>query len=428
VALPSPDVSAIARPLAGHRWRDFARDGVLLFGSTLVANLANYAFHFLVSRRLPVAEYGTVTSLIAALTIAGIPSVILATIVAKYSAELTALGDLPRLRVLAERFAVTAFIVGGVIGATAAFNGARIASFLRIDDAGLLVLLGAVTVCAVLTPTIRAVLQGMHQYGTFATSTVLEVGGRAFFGVTAVELGGGVRGVLGGYLIGSLVALVYTVVAVALACGRAREKTVIDVKRLILTSGAIAATIVAQTLLAYIDVVAVKHYLQAESAGMYGAVATLGKAVLFASSFAPMLVLPRAAAIGRQRAVVFRQGLVVVGSIGLIGVMGFALLAEQILNITYGARYRAAAPLLAPYGIAMAFLAGTNLITSFAIGAHRFTFVVPLIIAAVIEVVALAFFHASLQEVVGAVVASQVLAFGAVFVATTSGRWKIKDG
>jgi O-antigen/teichoic acid export membrane protein len=428
VALRSPDVSAIARPLTRHRWRDFARDGALLFGSTLAANIANYAFHFLVSRRLPVAEYGTVTSLIAALTIAGVPSVILATIVAKYSAELTAVGDLARLRSLAERFALFALVAGAVIGATAAINGARIAAFLRIDDPGLLMLLGAVTVCAVVTPTIRAVLQGTHRYGSFAASTVLEIGGRACFGVLAVELGGGVRGVLGGYLVGSLIALCYTAIMVAIACGPVREKTVIDVRRLVLTTGAIGAATVAQSLLAYVDVVAVKHYLAADSAGMYGSVATLGKAVLFASGFAPMLVLPRAASATRGRVVVLSQGLAAVGLIGVAGIAGFGLLSHAVIQITYGARYLAAAPLLAPYGLAMAFLAATNLVVSFAIGAHRFGFVIPLVAAAGFEVAALALHHGSLREVVSAVAVSQALAFGAVLVAATNRRRESKHG
>ena len=82
---------------------DFVRYGAVVFVAQLGANVLNFLFHVLVSRRVGVAPYGELNALLAGLTILSVPALILTTIVVKYAAEFHAVDDVPRLRALALR-------------------------------------------------------------------------------------------------------------------------------------------------------------------------------------------------------------------------------------------------------------------------------------------------------------------------------------
>ena len=47
---------------------DFARHGLLVFASSMLVNIFNFVFHFTISRRLGVAEYGDLYALFSTLS------------------------------------------------------------------------------------------------------------------------------------------------------------------------------------------------------------------------------------------------------------------------------------------------------------------------------------------------------------------------
>ena len=82
---------------------EFVRHGALVFASTIVVNGLNYVYHFVMSRRLGVVDYGALASILAGLVIASVPATILTMVVVKYAAEFKAVGDRKRLRALGDR-------------------------------------------------------------------------------------------------------------------------------------------------------------------------------------------------------------------------------------------------------------------------------------------------------------------------------------
>ena len=52
---------------------DFVRHGLLVFASSMLVNFFNYGFHFVVSRKLGVVDYGDLFALFAALGLMTVP-------------------------------------------------------------------------------------------------------------------------------------------------------------------------------------------------------------------------------------------------------------------------------------------------------------------------------------------------------------------
>src|SRR5580700_9510597 len=91
---------------------DFVRHGLIVFASSTLVNLFNYIFHFFMSRRLGVVDYGALASIFAGLVIVSVPAAILTMVVVRYAAEFKALSDFARLRRLGDRVLVLTSLVG----------------------------------------------------------------------------------------------------------------------------------------------------------------------------------------------------------------------------------------------------------------------------------------------------------------------------
>src|SRR6202011_1290105 len=68
--------------------RSLAGDAGLVIGAALAANLLNYAFHFIISRRLGPDDYGTLTAMLAIAAMTGVIGAALSSVALQETAQL----------------------------------------------------------------------------------------------------------------------------------------------------------------------------------------------------------------------------------------------------------------------------------------------------------------------------------------------------
>ncbi|MBI3978180.1 MAG: oligosaccharide flippase family protein [Chloroflexi bacterium] len=151
------------------------------------------------------------------------------------------------------------------------------------------------------------------------------------------------------------------------------------------------------------DVIAVKHFFPPETAGQYAALSTLGKALFMVTNAFDTALFPAAAAAHAAGSSAGRQLHLALAGIAATVAPSLAiywLLAEPLVHLLFGERYAAAAPLLGPYGLAIAALALAATLAKYALAFGRATLCGPLLVLAAAELAALAAFHESLEQVV----------------------------
>jgi len=79
---------------------EFVRHGLLVFVASMAINVFGYGFHFAISRRVGVEQYGVLSALNSLLMVSVVLSQIAATIVVKYAAEFRATDDRAHLAAL----------------------------------------------------------------------------------------------------------------------------------------------------------------------------------------------------------------------------------------------------------------------------------------------------------------------------------------
>jgi len=387
---------------------DFVRHGLLVFIATMAINVFGYGFHFAISRRVGVEQYGVLSALNALLMISLVFGQIAAIVVVKYAAEFRVTDNRAHLGALARKLVRFGAIATAVVIAFGIVVARPLASYLRIPDVAAVVLTTTIIGITIATPSLRAVFQGVEDFKTWALSAVLESLGKFVAGVAFVYAGFGVVGAFAGWALGSAISIAYTAVVLLRRFGREPDNTLsIDVRRLVKTMAGVSLATLLLTGISNTDVLVVKHFVDPRTAGLYGALALSGRILFFLVGFVPIVVLPRAsnlALAGKSAIGVLVQAFAISALLSGIGLVGYAFFPKFVVTSLAGAAFAGATPYVFTYGIAMVLLAGINVVVMYKIGIHRFDFIAPLGLCAVGEVVGISLRHATLYEVIAVLV------------------------
>lgn len=391
---------------------DFARSSALLFGATMALNACNYAFHFLASHRLGPRVYGEVASLISLVSLISIPAAVLSTIVAKYVAEFMAAGERGRARWFCSRLLRIALSLGAVVILLFGAFHAQIGAYLSIPSLPALVLCGALICLGLASGILRSVLQGAQDFAALSLVVLVEGLGKVLIGGCAILAGLGLIGAVGGIFLANLLSAAYAWYSARFLRRSPPQPTPLDrsvVARLVAVA---AATSIAITLPSFLDVVLVKHYFDATTAGFYSATSLIGKVFLFVLGVLPAVILPRAAS-QRVLGTSSRSSLILALSLSaLTSAAGLLLLAtfpQSIVRAMVGGDYLPIVPYLVEYALAMIALGTTSIVSAYKIGRQEYAFVIGLVLVALGEFGAIAIHHATIRDVIHILLAGNAL-------------------
>ncbi len=393
---------------------DFVRHGLLVFVSTTLINVLGYAFHFAISRKIGVEQYGVLSALNAAFMISGVVGAIGTTVVVKYTAEFRANGDGAHLAALVRNLTRYGSIAAVLVMACGIAASPAIAAYLKIANVTAVGFTMVVIGFGVATPCLRGILVGTEDFRRYAVSTVLESTLKAIFGIGLVYAGFGVVGAFAGWAAGSAFALVYTIVILSRAYRSIPGAPLyIDFARLSRTMANVAAATLLVSTISNADVLVVKHFADPTTAGLYGALSLSGKILLFLVGFLPTVVLPKATRLalsGKSSSLVFLQALGLSVAMSSAGLVVYYFFPALVVTTLAGASFAPAAPYVFTYGFAMVLLAGLNVVVVYKIGIHRFDFLVPLAVCAIGEVAGMSLYHRSLSDVIAVLVIGNLVA------------------
>ena len=378
----------------------FARDTAILAGANILANLFNYGYQMLMARMLLPAEYGVLASLLAMFMILSVISPAFQLSAAKYTATARTEGGETQVRALWGHFLKRALVVGLAGSVLALALLPALSRLLHVDSIGLLVLLAASFLFALALPVNMGVLQGLQRFAMLSVGMLGTTFIRIALGVSLVALGLGVYGAFLPLLVGFIVVFGLTLVPLRkLPRGNASPPVAGWAAYIGWTSLALGAFVV----LANMDVVLAKYYLDADTAGEYAAVAVLGRIVLFAPVGAIFVMFPKTAdrslPASRRRALLTLSLLYTLATAGVV-LAAYALFPNAIVSALVGGQYASISSSLLPYAGGMLGLAVAFLLIHYFLSINRTTVAYAVMAAVVVQLVLTLVFHASVDELV----------------------------
>lgn len=283
------------------RTRRLGAASVVLFAATAVVNASMVVFHRLLSQSLG-AAYAQLVALIAVSNVLSNVTLGVNTFLVKafaHDAEIKGPGAVAaRLKGL-----LRPGLLGlGSLLALLLLLSPVLAAYLKLPSAALVAMVMALFAVGVLLLALRAAVQGLHHFGWLGLSLMGEGFGRVG---GALAWGSGVAGALSAMLLGQVAGIGLALAGLA-GIGPAPKAAPASVqgwRKALREAGSDTAVLTLFALLAFLDVMVLKHHLPDQQAALYGRAALVAKSFLYLAGALNLVLLPaasRALAAGRD--------------------------------------------------------------------------------------------------------------------------------
>ena len=405
--------------------RAIASGGAILGIAMIAANGGNYLLNVFLGRWLTPAEFADANLMVTIMLLATAVAVSLQLIGARFTSvfetERSAGGDVDEsiagLRVWLERRA----LMGGAFLALVLAGGAEWwREFFNSADALPFLVLGLGMPFYFIQAVGRGELQGRLSFRSLAATFVVEMLVRVIAGTVLVALGLGVLGATIG-LTASFVAVwahVRFLVKRGQKSGTVASTIPADVVRSVTVyAGPIAILLAGQIIVNNGDVLVAKRFLDPETAGIYAAIALVGRAVFFLSWSVATTLFPVSAkqsAGGATTNTLLNRAIIVVAALGVCFVIGARVAGGFVLGRVFGPEYGDISGPLAWYAFATSMFAIANLIASHHLAGDRVRESVVLVLGGLLQTLLLFFGRGSIEGLIIAQVVAMALLLLAV--------------
>lgn len=391
-----------------------AKNSAIVFIGAMLTNVTSYLYHVAVGRILGPVGYGELAALISIFYILNAPSAVLQNIVVKFFSTLKAKhqdNQAKNLLLFITKFTFILEIVCFIV--LIPFVG-MMAKYLNITHVSYLVYLYFIFALSLLGILNVSVLQGYQKFVQMTAITNLSNGLRLIFGIIGAFFGVGWALIanIGSNLIGYLAAFVPLKGLLHLK----PSKVTISAKSAFLYSVPTFLALLAVTALYSQDVVLVKHFFNAQTAGVYSSISVLGKIIFFASSSIGFVAFPMLAerkTLNKPYHSIVFSSLAVVAFISLGLTIGYFAFPLFIVKVLFGRAFLGAIPYLGAFGLFMSFYSLSNLFTTMYLALEKTSVWIFVIAAAVTQIITINLYHSTLSVVIR----NNTLIVGGLFVA-----------
>ena len=365
--------------------------------SAMIVNLGNYLYNLIVGRMLGPSQFADASLLVTMLLVLSFLAMTFQLTAAKFSAEMD--GEESQLLVsLMSRYGL---VVGAVISLCMVLFSNQLQLFFQSQSAWMYIIFALCVPLYFLMSVGRGHVQGIRNFRLLSISYQVEMLIRLCGTVALLRL----------LDVDPAISISLGILAsVALGYLPIRNKRVMPIS----SAGRITKTLLvfatytlvyelSQVLINNTDILLVKHYFAAEEAGLYAALAMIGRVVFFIAWMFAMILLPHVVAAEKagkdSRSLLWKY----VGYTAILGaiITGVSyMLPELIVHILFGTAYVEIASLLWLYALATSLFAVANMFAYYFLSRSVYGPIYLTFIVGLLQIFGLVAFHDTLLQVV----------------------------
>lgn len=382
------------------------QDSSILVVATLVGGALNYAYQIAMGRLLGPEQYGVFGSLFALSYVLLIVSAGIGYVTTKYVSTLEGGRLAGFMRGIAVRVGVLTVVL--FLGLAAA--SPWLASFLKIGDPFLVVVLGFAILLGPLNAVTRGSLRGLQEFvlmgGTGVGTALLKL----LSGVALVVAGYGVYGAIGAIAVAQVV--MFAAVLFYLRHWYLDEPEFDDF-------GPVYRYAVPSVLMAFcfnvptnVDVMLVKHAFTSSQAGFYTSVSVFGKVLVFLPMGISNALFPKVSegqSNGDRTMHLLGRALLYAGVVVAGAVVVLSVAPSFFVGLLFGAAYLPAAGLLPWYAAAIGVFSVCVVLLNYSLASDDLRFVKAFTVLTIAEIALVYMFSTSMLQVVQVLLAVNVV-------------------
>ncbi len=399
----------------------FVRDSFIYVTGVFAVGALGYAFHFLVSRKLSISEYGELQSLLAVYSILSVFASALYYFVIKHSSVFAKFKDYKAnkdfINFINEKSKKTALILFIFFLLISPW----LYRFLRLPNFwGLLFVISA-TFSGLAFAVYAGELNAWEEFFSFNAISFLSALVKLMLGFLLAMLFASASIVAVSLLIASLVAWFLARYVVSKKILKNQERITekkweeyfpgVNFKKMILRTFIFSTLFI---LVVNLDVVLVKSLTTSQITGYYGALSLLGKIIFLVNSAIIAVALPKACVAGHRGQKASKIILEAYGLIFLVGILGiflYFLFPKFIIIVLFGAKYATFKSTLWPFALMGLILSLFSLEANFSYARHDFRISYILVATVFLMIFGIYFFHQNIENMIWTINVSFLLGY-----------------
>lgn len=375
----------------------FTGSFLMIVGSNF-ANFVAYIYHLIIGRLLGPSSYGDLVAILSLIGLLTSIFIFFSIVIVKF----ISVSKGKELENAFNWFTRLGIISGLVVSFLILLIAGNISSFLHIDRK-IILLISPVFFFSVLSLVWRAVLQGLLKFKELVTVVSAEMIIRFILSLVFIFIGLSIFGATLGILVGAGLSLYLNKLLLKQFKIKLKGITYNQNVRVLKYAAPVAVASLATNSFFSTDVLLVKHFFTAEEAGLYSALSNLGKIILYGTAPVAAVMFPM---ISKKYEEGKSYGRIIFMSFVFTAVISFSILVVYLflpnlaIEILYGKKYLGGAGHLFYFGLYMSIFSLDSLLLSFFLSRERFKPVLMVVLASIVQVIGIWYFHDTIREVI----------------------------
>jgi len=341
------------------RKSEFLRHNAIFFAGSVAIGVLNYAYYPVLGRLLSPTPFGEVQTLVSLFLQLAIFLNVLGNLTVNI---VTNHGDEPiarRTMFELEKLALLISLIGLVVAVLAA---PLLQRFFNFESFVPFIILALAIVVSVPSTFRSSYLRGKKYFGLTALAGLVAAASKLLFSAILIWMGFGTVGAIVGLVLAQLTSFAYAAVKArqlgfdqSLGRGLFKKPDFSLIIPELRYAGLVLFCSLTVTALYSIDIIAVKHYFDAHTAGLYAGISTVARIIFFLTASIAQVLLPsvKISNPDGQNQAVLRKSIYLTLAIGGAALLAFWLMPTFIINLLMGEQYDEYASLLPRLGLVL---------------------------------------------------------------------------
>ena len=378
-------------------------DASFLFASTVLVNAGNYLINLILGRVLGPEKFSEASVIATAVLMLSFFAVGIQLCTAKFTAEYYAENNQDQIKVFNQWFNRRVLFISIAIGILIIVSSGGIQKFLQFNSPWPIVIIGAGIPFYFNLSVKRGYVQGSDQFKKMAFTYLFEMILRFIFTFGLLF-----------YVLSKFDYLTSEAVSVGFFCSFLAavwlklpvNKSTAEFKQVDQVKNFIFIIIIyefSQILINNSDVILTKHFFSELDAGLYAAIALIGRVVFFGTWTIVTILFPKVIQkekLGEPHLQLFWICFSIVLTFGIGIILACYIMPTFIIGLLFGEAYLSVAHLLWKYAIATTLFACANVFAYYYMSLNKYFPVALSVLAGIAQVVLIYIFHESIEEII----------------------------
>ncbi len=407
------------------RGNQFLRHNAVFFAGSVAVGALNYLYYPVLGRLLTPGTFGEVQTLVSLFLQLGVfltvISMVIVNIVANYQQ--------PKRDRFVFEFEKLALLASVVLLACSLIFARQIQDALNFESPWPFAVLALAVIASVPFYIRGAYLRGQQLFGQISMGNILAAGAKLVLSAVLVAVGLGTVGAISGVVLAQIIAcalILWWAYRAGLRPSNFKKFQLPNLKFLapeLRYGGIVLAASLAITLQYSVDIVVVKHYFDAHTAGLYAGVAAVARILFFlTASIAQVLISKiKTGNSWAENQSILNKSLVLLCAISLPVLLVTVVFPTQVVELLMGSSYTSLAGLLPKLSLSVFVVAVINLLAAYYLALRRFGIALLAAVGAGFTYLFILLHHGSPMAVV------ESLLLGSAATLVSIGVWKLTE-